>query len=153
MGGIIPVYLGAPNAPNVTRTPSYINAMHFSSPKELAQYLLHLEKHPEEYDRYNEWRDKPELFHPAYLKLVQRQMPGQEEMRPLREKGVDHMARRAACCRLCDENFVREAAQRRTLDDLVHGTWSSTMINHRLFAGSISSRPGPRARLDPDPDL
>jgi len=146
MGGIVPVYLGAPDAPNITRTPSYVNAMHFRSPKELALYLLRLESHPDEYERYNAWRADPELFDAEYLRLVRRQLPGPEEMAPYHRFPL--MLRRAACCRLCDPEFVAEAAARRTESDLVHPKWTPPKIDEHLFAGTMGKRPGPKARLD-----
>ena len=149
MGGIVPVYMGAPNVPNITTVPSFINVMDFRTPKELAKYLLYLEKHPDEYNKYNAWRTNPNLFDRNYLRIVQRQMPGQEEMQPYKESKVDHFPRRAACCRLCDEAFVLASKAARTEKDLVHAKWTADKINHHLFGGAMHSRPGSKAKLAP----
>jgi hypothetical protein len=140
MGGIIPVYYGAPDVPNITVTPSYINAMDFSSPKALGQYLLFLEKNPSEYEKYHIWRSSPKYFHPEYLRLVQRQMPGQEELLKYRERGFDKFPRRAACCRLCDLDFVQNSQQRRQLTDLPHAKWNIDQINHHVFGGGMYNK-------------
>ena len=149
--GILPVYIGAPNVPNITSTPSFVNAMNFRSPKDLAAYLLFLDKNPSEYKKYHAWRENPDQFDLDYLALVARQMPGQEEMRVYRDRGIDKFPRRAECCRLCDENFVsKSAADRDPKRDAVHTKWSVDKINRHLFSGMINRRPGNKGRLEPD---
>jgi len=59
LAGTVPVYRGAPNVADFAPPGSYINADHFSSPRDLAQHLLHLAATPEEYDRYFDWRRSP----------------------------------------------------------------------------------------------
>jgi len=137
--GIVPVYLGAPDAPNITVTPSFIRAADFGNPKELAEYLLHLDAHPDEYMRYHAWRTDPNAFDPAYLDLVARQMPGQTELHTYRGHGYSKYARRAACCRLCDENMLERAKANHKR--LVGGKWRTEEINHRLFQGKMMHVP------------
>jgi hypothetical protein len=148
MGGIVPIYYGAPNVPNITIVPSFINVMDFPSPKALAEYLLFLEKNPKEYAKYNVWRSSPKYFHPEYLRLVQRQMPGQEELLKYRQRGFDKFPRRAACCRLCDLSYIRQSAMKRTDADLPHPKWHPEQINHHVFGGGMNKRPGVKGRLD-----
>lgn len=57
----------------------FIVATNFSSMKHLAEYLLYLDKHPEEYAKYFEWRRRyeavmswPRLFERAYCGLCRR---------------------------------------------------------------------------------
>ncbi len=51
--GSVPIYKGSPTVMDwVPSNQSIILADHFSSPKELAKYLTHLDEHDEEYDKY-----------------------------------------------------------------------------------------------------
>ena len=51
--GSVPIYKGSPTVLDWTPgNQSLILATNFSSPKELAKYLLHLDEHDEEYDKY-----------------------------------------------------------------------------------------------------
>lgn len=50
IAGCVPVYLGAPNVEEYAPGSNcFIKAADFSGPKELANYLLHLDKHDSEY--------------------------------------------------------------------------------------------------------
>ena len=53
---IIPVTLGGANYSQMVPPSSYINALDFSSPRQLAQYLKYLAKHQREYLKYFEWK-------------------------------------------------------------------------------------------------
>lgn len=108
--------MGAPDVPNITRTPSFINAADFPNPEALARYLLHLAQHPAQYMKYHEWRkDIRTAFTDEFLRAVARNVPGQTEMNvtrarlgPRRAFGVN---RRAACCRLCNLHYVESVAR------------------------------------------
>lgn len=54
--GMVPVVFGYGDYAKVTPKSSYIDARSFESPKKLADYLLFLDSHPEEYLKYFEWR-------------------------------------------------------------------------------------------------
>mmetsp|Transcript_39063 Transcript_39063/g.117403 ORF Transcript_39063/g.117403 Transcript_39063/m.117403 type:complete len:764 (-) Transcript_39063:1533-3824(-) len=55
--GTVPVYLGAPNIMEHVPRGSTINALDFSSPKELAEHLYAVIKDKSLYDNYHEWRN------------------------------------------------------------------------------------------------
>jgi len=135
---VVPVYLGAFDVPNITLIPSFIKASDFATPKQLAEYLLHLDAHPDEYMRYHAWRNDPSGFHPGFLDLVAHQVPGQAEMRAYKGRGYQKFSRRAACCRLCDENRLEWAKANRKA--LVESTMHGHLIDHTLFAGKMSHR-------------
>ena len=59
MSGTVPVYLGAPNIRDHVPSGSIIVVTDFESPEDLANYLLHLIKSPNEYDAYHAWRRVP----------------------------------------------------------------------------------------------
>jgi hypothetical protein len=59
MAGTVPVYLGAPNAQEFAPHHSFIRADEYGGAKGLADYLHHLREHPDEYQAYLAWRDKP----------------------------------------------------------------------------------------------
>jgi hypothetical protein len=56
--GMVPVYFGHPDGPTSVRAPqgSFIHTKDFKDPQALATYLLYLDRHPEEYLKYFEWR-------------------------------------------------------------------------------------------------
>jgi len=57
MAGSVPVYLGAPNVADFAPGEhSYIDASQFSGPRELAEYLLALDRDDEAYRRFFDWR-------------------------------------------------------------------------------------------------
>jgi hypothetical protein len=57
LAGTVPVYMGAPNVDRVAPgNHSFINVADFESPAHLAEYLLYLNEHDEEYYRYFEWK-------------------------------------------------------------------------------------------------
>lgn len=55
---VIPVTLGGANYTKVAPPHSYINALEFSSPRQLATYLKYLARNQEEYLKYFEWKSK-----------------------------------------------------------------------------------------------
>lgn len=58
--GQVPVYLGAPNIDEfMPSKDAYINVMDYGSVKELADYLIYLDTHDEEYEKYFAWRSRP----------------------------------------------------------------------------------------------
>lgn len=70
--GVVPVYLGSPLVDKLaisTTSPWVINAHHFGGPRELAEYLLHLDRNPAEYLKYLAWRDDDSLINPTYTEL------------------------------------------------------------------------------------
>jgi hypothetical protein len=58
---IIPVVFGSANYSKIAPQKSYINAQEFKSPKQLAEYLLYLDKNSTAYAEYFEWK--------SYLKV------------------------------------------------------------------------------------
>jgi hypothetical protein len=70
VAGCIPVYRGAPNIDEFgPGDHCFINAADFKSPKELAEYLLHVAKTPAEYDAYFAWKTRP--LRPEFLKKIE----------------------------------------------------------------------------------
>jgi hypothetical protein len=110
---ILPVYYGALDAPNVTVLPSFVRASDFSSPTKLAQHLLFLDGNNEAYEAYFTWkRTSPDVaFDPKYLDLLAKQWAGPLEHRLTREQGIHNVRRAAACCRLCNKEFVSNAPE------------------------------------------
>lgn len=141
---ILPVYMGSPEAPNITIVPSFINALDFKTPKDLALYLLYLDANKTAYEEYHLWRTNSKYFTDEFLEHVARQVPGQEELR-----AHGQSSRIAGCCRLCDRDYVDEQIARRNDSDLIVGRWGPSDINHRLFHGSMNRRPGPGHLLKP----
>ena len=71
LAGTVPVYLGAPNVEMFAPGDHcFINTADFSSPKDLADYLLYLDKNDAEYQAYLAWKDRP--LRPAFLELLAR---------------------------------------------------------------------------------
>lgn len=70
--GSVPVYLGAPNIDEYAPADkSYINALDFSGPKELAQFLNQLYQDTEAYEQYLAWKHQP--LRQAFLDKVKQQ--------------------------------------------------------------------------------
>ena len=151
--GPVPVYFGAPNVmeltDGITTTPSFINAMNFSSPGALAKHLLWLADNPAEYEKYHEWRRRgPNALTPKYLDLAARLVPGPDELAAtVKTLGKEAFAtRRAACCRLCDLEFMRslvvprggesQANQSHPLDS-VKERWTVPQISKAFFGGTL----------------
>lgn len=58
---IVPVVYGGADYNRFAPPHSYINANDFASAKDLAEYLLHLDKNPSEYIKYFWWKDHYEI--------------------------------------------------------------------------------------------
>jgi Glycosyltransferase family 10 (fucosyltransferase) C-term len=58
ISGTVPVYRGAPNVDLFAPGPnSFVDASKFSGPKELAEFLIHLDDNDDAYRRYFSWRE------------------------------------------------------------------------------------------------
>ena len=113
---VVPVYYGAPNVPNITTVPSYINVANFRNPEALAQYLLHLDGKPEEYNKYHVWRDKSgKYFTEEYLDAIRYKLAGPEEVLQFSNDAFAPQ-RSAQCCRLCDKRYVQWAVHQRLIN-------------------------------------
>ncbi len=55
---MVPVVYGLANYSTIAPAHSFINTKDFKSVKDLATYLLHLDKHPREYLKYFRWRKR-----------------------------------------------------------------------------------------------
>ena len=53
---VVPVVLGAANYSQMAPPHSYINALDFKAPKQLAKYLIHLSQNKTEYLNYFKWK-------------------------------------------------------------------------------------------------
>lgn len=106
---VIPVYYGCLNVPNVTKTPSFIKASDFSSPKSLADYLLFIDTNNQEFMKFHEWRWNPQLFEEEYLHRLTFGAAGPDEQ--LTYLNVSNGSNRyAQFCRLCNEKEVKRLA-------------------------------------------
>ena len=144
---VIPVYYGDPIVLNITSTPSFIKALDFATPEKLGEYLLYLDANVNEYNKYHAWRASETPFAEDYLRLLREKVAGPLELEQYLKVDLSKYAhgklepyravqRRAQCCRLCDENHVREAKANRTR--LVPQAWDGETINKRLFGGTMS---------------
>jgi len=71
IAGSVPVYRGAPNVHNFAPGENcYIDAARFSGPRELAEYLLALDKNETEYQSYLHWKRQP--LDRRFLEMVDR---------------------------------------------------------------------------------
>lgn len=130
---ILPVYYGALNVPNITIVPSFIKVSDFSSPKALAAYLVFLDSNPNEYMKYHAWRTDPTLYDPEYLEHLQYRVAGPDELLYFKNKKFDRFPRTAQCCRLCDENYVKYAAETRSKYSIVPHSMAPGEIKKRFF--------------------
>jgi len=142
---ILPVYYGAPNVPNITKTPSFIKASDFRSPSRLADYLLHLDANPQEYNKYHAWRKEVNPFDDYYLNLLKTRIAGPLEVEAYKdvsmkennndELNYQYRQRRAQCCRLCDAEFLKTARENR--GDIIPVSWDEDKINSVFFNGTM----------------
>ena len=140
---VIPVYYGDSQVPNITVTPSFIRVADYESPDALAAYLLFLDTHPDEYAKYHTWRKNPASISKDYLKSVEENVPGPKELLHHIDDShrVYYSSRRAVCCRLCNEAFVKckvkerkqKLARREPI--LVEAPWSHTRIEEKFYGG------------------
>ena len=102
---------------NITKLPSHVQASQFSSPRDLANYLLYLDNVPGEYQKYVAWRQQRQPFTKEYLQTLKYRVPGAQEVSTyLSDQGNNWFNFRqpaASCCRLCDENFLKTTEVRR----------------------------------------
>lgn len=111
----VPIYYGSPESIlNITALPSFIRASDFATPQDLAQYLLMLDENEGERRVYLKWKSVKQPFTQFYLDLVASKVPGPAEV--LAHAGS---FRSAACCRLCNPNFVSRSRELRRKDVLV----------------------------------
>ena len=69
VAGVVPVYLGAPNVERFAPGDRcFINTADFQGPKELAEYLMHLDHDDSAYAAYFSWKERP--FRPAFRALL-----------------------------------------------------------------------------------
>ena len=135
---VVPVFYGDPRAPNITTTPSYIRASDFASPRALSEYLLYLDANPAEYEKYHAWRKSSTPFLKEYLDEVQL-VPGPREIHAhigKRESLVWLTTRKASCCRLCNEQFLRSRIAERTRANIVNKTYTKHDIITRFYGGA-----------------
>ncbi len=135
----VPIYLGAPDVMNVTRKKSFIRALDFKSPRELAKYMLYLANNETAYQEYHEWRnDPPELaFTDEYLNLVSRHLPHPDVFKQYRNffppgKKVPYL-RRASCCQLCNRKFLEDTLKARAKEHFVNNRYSHSKIRHDVL--------------------
>ena len=64
---IVPITYAWINDSNLAPPHSYINALDFKSVKTLADYLLYLDSHEDEYEKYFEWKRSYEIVHGSGL--------------------------------------------------------------------------------------
>jgi hypothetical protein len=64
--GIVPIVLGSPQEDVERAAPpdSFLHVDNFTSPAELADYLLYLDSHPLAYNKYYKWRERFEIAIP-----------------------------------------------------------------------------------------
>ena len=136
---VVPVYYGSPSLPNITIIPSFIKVSDFSHPKYLAEYMLYLDSNHEAYNQYHAWRTNSKLFHPEYLEMLAIKSPGVYEMWPLRRIFKNYYPRAAACCRLCDENYLKYASDSRT--HYTPAPLRKPRIEQNFFQGDFFSDP------------
>jgi hypothetical protein len=146
---LVPVYYGSPHLPNITSKPSFIVANHFASPKLLAAYLLYLDANPKEYEAYHAWRSDPQPFAEEYLQALQHRVVGPVEINlhnrllPKYQSQTKDMwwkndaKRAAACCRLCDPDYVKWAKKNRNSMSysLVPSPYSPKKLDRYYFGG------------------
>lgn len=70
LAGTVPIYYGAPNFADFVPRNSVIDVRSFSSPKELAEYLVMLDNNETEYNKYHAWRNDPKTSFPRKLRWI-----------------------------------------------------------------------------------
>ena len=70
IAGSVPLYFGADNVEEfLPGDRCIINAADFRDPRELAEYLRHLDTHEDEYQQYMAWRNRP--LRPSFLAMCE----------------------------------------------------------------------------------
>lgn len=130
---VVPVYFGALDAPNITTTRSYIKASDFATPELLAEYLVYLDHNPEKYHEYFAWKVMGEdVFEAAYLQTLAKQWIGARERAETRQVKKHFVDRTAACCRLCNREFMLQPGERQ----LVPKYLSPAQLQQRFYNNS-----------------
>lgn len=130
----MPVFYGTSNVTNITTIPSFIKASDFRRPQELAKYLLYLEENPDEYAKYKLWRQAKQPFTTDYLGYLARNAPG--PMETVHYKNFKRRQRTAACCRLCNTEFVKTAVlERRNMKEARYSHKLRKTEIERLYFG------------------
>ena len=107
--------------------------MNFATPEELGKYLLHLDENDNEYMKYHTWRlGKPDSFDLSYLRKVQTQLPGKKEKQA--HSNLHNVLRGSSCCRLCNPDFVKQAAMTRHASQIVPAPLGQTKIEHAFYS-------------------
>ena len=91
--GVVPIVYGAPRESYEKLAPpnSFIYAGDFKSVKDLADYILKMDKRPDLYRKYLEWRNKGFIEYPRFLPhtlcdvlpLIERLLKGEFEKKPV----------------------------------------------------------------------
>ena len=150
--GCVPVYYGAPDVPQLTKSKSFINAANYKTPELLADYLAHLTRNLTAYAEYTRWRYERDPFNDWFKRYLAHNMYSVEELKAakgaLRREGESAksdflVVRRAAACRLCNLPFL-EALKSRNADSKkgyeYHAPpWNPGRINQYLFDGTAKS--------------
>lgn len=133
---VLPVYYGGLNPPPITKHPSYIRAQDFDSPKALAEYLIYLDEHPDEYMKYHEWRKgDPAEFDLDYLEQIQHKYVSSKERKA--HAHLNNPMRAASCCRLCNPTFVEQALGWKP--KYVEQPWGWGKVRRRFFSNERAS--------------
>jgi len=154
MMNVLPVYYGTLDAPNITKTPSYIRASDFKTPGALAEYMLYLNKNHTAYMAYHAWRTDASLFDDEYLDTIQNRVPGPVELQahtrfqvgrvpprgPRRSRSLGHSITRAprpavGCATPTLSNTLATTAHRKALLVVASGP-SHTSTTSSLTASS-----------------
>ena len=132
--GPIPVYLGAPDVMKITVGKSFIKALDFETPRQLADYLLYLSKNETAYMEYHHWRQQgAKAFTTEYLRQVSRHVPGKgllhaPDVLPTYKESPKKM-RILGCCKLCSLPFLKREPGTVKANVL----WSNDRVNRALY--------------------
>ncbi|GBG24169.1 Alpha-1,3-fucosyltransferase fut-1 [Hondaea fermentalgiana] len=146
--GPVPVYMGAADIFNITRTPSFINVQDFGSPAELADYLIYLANNQTAYEEYHSWRHVPlaEALSEDYLQRVSRHVPSLAAYAEIRKAYEEAAPQRkvnplrvANCCTLCFTVVYRSqiAYERYAAAQLAYFNMASKMHDFISFTNAF----------------
>lgn len=123
---LVPVYYGDLTVTNITKTPSFLKVSDYSSVRSLADHMLFLDSHPEEYAKYGQWRKETNPFLPEFLAKVEANLPGPREVKMhMHSSSLFLSNRKAVCCRLCNPAFLEEKMTMHNESNLVPAVLSS----------------------------
>ena len=112
--GLVPVLLSGrfPSVVELTDLPWKIDAADYPSPEALADRLLFLDQHDEEYMKYHEWRRHPSSVSEAFVRYLAEQLPTPVERDAIATKKIAKAPERfLATCRLCDRDYIDQLAR------------------------------------------